>query len=86
MEQKTTNKKSLTGVVVSDKMDKTVTIKIETLVKHPLYPKYIKRTNKVHVHDEKNEAHVGDTITVVESRPLSKTKRWILQSIIERAK
>ena len=74
------------GMVVSDKMDKTVVVAIEDNVKHPVYGKIIKRTLKVHAHDEKNECGVGDKVKIMETRPLSKTKRWKLVEIIEKAK
>lgn len=79
-------RKEKIGVVVSSKMDKTVVIAVERKVKHPIYGKFIKKTSKFAVHDEKNEVNVGDTILVVETRPLSKTKRWRLVSILQRAK
>ena len=79
-------RKSRTGKVVSDKMDKTITVAVENHVKHPLYNKIVKRTYKLKAHDEKNEAHVGDTVKVVETRPLSKDKRWRLVEIVEKAK
>ena len=79
-------RKTRVGIVVSDKMDKTVVIAIEDNVKHPVYGKIIKRTLKVHAHDEKNECGVGDKVSVMETRPLSKTKRWRLVEIIEKAK
>ena len=74
------------GMVVSDKMDKTVVVAIEDNVKHPVYGKIIKRTLKVHAHDESNECGVGDKVRIMETRPLSKTKRWRLVEIIEKAK
>ena len=74
------------GKVVSDKMDKTIVVAIEDNVRHPKYGKIIKRTVKIHVHDEKNECGVGDKVEVMETRPLSKTKRWRLVEIIEKAK
>ena len=74
------------GMVVSDKMDKTVVIAIEDNVKHPTYGKIIKRTTKIHAHDENNECGIGDRVEVMETRPLSKTKRWRLVQIIEKAK
>ena len=74
------------GMVVSDKMDKTVVIAIEDNVKHPVYGKIIKRTLKVHAHDENNECGVGDKVRIMETRPLSKTKRWRVVEIIEKAK
>ena len=77
--------RTVTGIVVSDKMDKTVTVKVERKVKHPLYGKFIKRTTKLHAHDEENECRIGDTVAVKESRPLSKSKAWTLVKVIERA-
>ena len=74
------------GVVISDKMDKTCVIQIKTRVRHPLYGKILNRTSKLKVHDENNECGVGDTIRVMETRPLSKDKRWRLVEIIEKAK
>ena len=74
------------GMVVSDKMDKTVVIAIEDNVKHPVYGKIIKRTLKVHAHDANNECSIGDRVEIMETRPLSKTKRWRLVEIIEKAK
>tara|TARA_B100001027_G_scaffold209629_1_gene175954 strand:+ start:1232 stop:1498 length:267 start_codon:yes stop_codon:yes gene_type:complete len=75
---KTTNPRILTGVVTSNKADKTITVKIERKVKHPLYGKVVKRASKVHAHDENNSASVGDTVSVKECRPISKTKTWVL--------
>ena len=74
------------GKVVSDKMDKTIVIAIADNVKHPTYGKIIKRTVKIHAHDENNECGIGDTVKVMETRPLSKSKRWRLVEIIEKAK
>ncbi|MFP5069770.1 30S ribosomal protein S17 [Pseudonocardia nantongensis] len=74
------------GLVVSDKMDKTVTVSLEDRVKHPLYGKVIRRTNKVKAHDEQNTAGVGDRVRLMETRPLSATKRWRLVEILEKAK
>ena len=74
------------GKVVSDKMDKTIVVAIADNVKHPVYNKIVKRTTKIHVHDENNECRVGDKVEVMETRPLSKTKRWRLVQIIEKAK
>jgi len=74
------------GVVVSDKMDKTVVVLVERRTKHPLYHKTVTRSERYHAHDEANDAKVGDTVRIMESRPLSKTKRWRLIEIIERAK
>ena len=79
-------RKTMVGVVVSDKMDKTVTVAIEDFVRHSLYGKAVKRTKKVKAHDENNECNVGDKVRIMETRPLSKTKRWRLVEIIERAK
>jgi small subunit ribosomal protein S17 len=82
-ETKTIN--SVTGRVVSDKMDKTITVLIERQVKHPLYGKYMRRSTKLHVHDENNECRIGDLVTIRETRPLAKTKSWTLVQIDERA-
>ncbi len=79
-------RKTRVGMVVSDKMDKTIVVAIEDNVKHPVYGKIIKRTLKVHAHDESNECGVGDRVEIMETRPLSKTKRWRLVQIIEKAK
>ena len=79
-------RKTRTGKVVSDKMDKTVVVAIEEHVKHPLYKKVVKSTYKLKAHDENNECRIGDTIKVMETRPLSKDKRWRLVEIVERAK
>ena len=80
------NRKTRSGKVVSDKMDKTIVVAIETLVRHPLYKKITKRTTKFKAHDENNECKVGDRVVIMETRPLSKEKRWRLVEIIERAK
>ena len=80
------NRKVRVGKVVSDKMDKTIVVAIEDNVRHPKYGKIIKRTVKIHAHDEKNECGVGDKVAVMETRPLSKTKRWRFVEIIEKAK
>ncbi|NLJ64424.1 MAG: 30S ribosomal protein S17 [Christensenellaceae bacterium] len=79
-------RKTRTGKVVSDKMDKTVVVAVNRLVKHPLYGKYLKRTSKLHAHDENNACGIGDTVRVMETRPLSKTKCWRVVEIIEKAK
>ena len=79
-------RKTRTGKVISNKMDKTIVVAVEDHVKHPLYNKIVKRTYKLKAHDEKNEAHVGDTVKVVETRPLSKDKRWRLVEIVEKVK
>jgi small subunit ribosomal protein S17 len=80
------NKQELQGVVKSDKMDKTIVVEITMRKLHPLYKKYVTRSKSIKAHDEKNEAHVGDTVRVVECRPLSRDKRWNLAEIVERAK
>ena len=79
-------RKTRTGKVVSDKMDKTIVVAIENHVKHPLYGKIVKRTYKLKAHDEKNECGIGDTVKVMETRPLSKDKRWRLVEIVEKAR
>ena len=79
-------RKTRTGKVTSDKMDKTITVAIEDHVKHPLYNKIVKRTYKLKAHDENNECKIGDTVKVMETRPLSKDKRWRLVEIVERVK
>ena len=87
-EQTTTERgrrKVRTGVVVSDKMDKTVLIRIDRQVRHPLYGKTVRRSSKLAAHDETNDAHIGDTVRVMETRPLSKTKRWRVVEVVERA-
>ncbi len=80
------NRKTRVGRVVSDKMDKTIVVAIETLVRHPLYGKSVKRTTKFKAHDENNECNIGDRVKIMETRPLSKDKRWRLVEIIEKAK
>jgi small subunit ribosomal protein S17 len=79
-------RKERLGIVVSDKMEKSIIVTEETKIKHPLYGKFMKRTKKYHAHDEKNDAKVGDTVKIMETRPLSKTKRWRLVEVVERAK
>ena len=79
-------RKTRTGKVVSDKMDKTIVVAVEDQVKHPLYKKIVKRTYKLKAHDENNECKIGDTVKVMETRPLSKDKRWRLVEIMEKAK
>ena len=79
-------RKTRTGKVLSNKMDKTIVVAVENHVKHPLYGKIVKRTYKLKAHDENNECRIGDTVKVMETRPLSKDKRWRLVEIIERAK
>lgn len=77
--------RTVQGRVISDKMDKSFTIAIERMVKHPLYGKFIRRTTKLHVHDETNEANVGDLVEIRECRPISKTKSWTLVRVVEKA-
>jgi small subunit ribosomal protein S17 len=79
-------RKARQGVVVSDKMDKTVLVRIDRQMRHPLYKKIVRRSSKLAAHDEGNDAHVGDTVRVMETRPLSKNKRWRVIEIVERAK
>ncbi len=79
-------RKSIVGVVVSDKMDKTITVSIERRKKHPKYGKFVKATSKFSAHDEKNECTINDVVKIMETRPLSKNKRWRLVEIIEKAK
>ncbi|WP_302154352.1 30S ribosomal protein S17 [Eubacterium ventriosum] len=79
-------RKTRTGKVVSDKMDKTIVVAVEDYVKHPLYNKIVKRTYKLKAHDEENQCGIGDTVKVMETRPLSKDKRWRLVEIIEKAR
>ena len=79
-------RKTRPGVVISDKMEKSIVVAAKFKEKHPLYGKFVQKTKKYHAHDENNEAHVGDTVLIMETRPLSKTKRWRLVSIIEKAK
>lgn len=74
------------GLVVSDKMDKTITVALERQVKHPIYGKFVKQTTKLKAHDETNDANEGDTVRIQETRPLSKTKRWRLVEVVERAR
>ena len=81
---KSTNPRILTGIVTSNKADKTITVKIERKVKHPLYGKVIKRATKVHAHDENNDASIGDIVSVKECRPISKTKTWTLISDVSK--
>ncbi len=83
---KSANKRNLTGRVVSDKMDKTVTVLVERRVKHALYGKFLTLSKKYHAHDEKNEFHEGDTVTIEECRPLSKTKAWRVVNLVEKSR
>ena len=79
-------KRTLTGTVTSDKMDKTVTVLVERKVKHPLFGKYVSRSKKYHAHDEKNEFHEGDVVLIEETRPLSRTKTWKVVQLVEKAR
>jgi small subunit ribosomal protein S17 len=79
-------RKTRIGVVKSNKMAKTITVSVERKVKHPIYGKFVKKTTSFHAHDEKNECTVGDVVRIMESRPLSKSKRWRLVEVIEKAK
>ena len=81
-----TNPRTLSGLVVSDRMDKTITVRVERRVKHPVYGKFIRRSTKLHAHDGNNECRVGDSVTVVECRPLSKSKTWMLKSIDQKSR
>ena len=83
MAEAETNPRTVSGVVVSSSMDKTITVRVERRVKHPIYGKFIRRSTKLHAHDEDNVCNVGDTVTVVETRPISKTKSWRLVSVDE---
>ncbi|GAA3923509.1 30S ribosomal protein S17 [Litoribacillus peritrichatus] len=85
MTEQQTNARTVSGKVVSDKMDKTITVLVERRVKHPLYGKYVKRSTKVHAHDESNQCREGDVVTISESRPLSKTKSWTLVEVVTKA-
>ena len=79
-------RKTRTGVVTSNKMAKTITVAVERRVKHPIYGKFVKKTTKFHAHDEKDECTIGDMVRIMETRPLSKTKRWRLVEVLEKAK
>ena len=85
MEQRRLRKERV-GVVSSNKIDKTITVAVKWKEKHPIYGKFVNKTKKYHAHDEKNECNIGDTVRIMETRPLSRTKRWRLVNIIERAK
>ena len=80
------NPRTLSGLVVSDRMDKTITVKVERRVKHPVYGKFIRRSTKLHAHDGDNECRLGDSVTVVECRPLSKSKTWMVKSLDQRSR
>jgi small subunit ribosomal protein S17 len=79
-------RKTRIGIVTSNKMAKTITVAVERKVKHPIYGKFVKKTTKFHAHDEKNEASIGDIVRIMETRPLSKTKRWRLVEVVEKVK
>lgn len=79
-------RKTRIGVVSSNKMEKTITVAVERKVKHPIYGKFLKKTTRFHAHDEKNECTIGDIVKIMETRPLSKTKRWRLIEVVEKAK
>ncbi len=81
-----TSRKVRQGVVVSEKMDKTVLVKIDQVFRHPVYKKTVRKSSKLAAHDEANDAHLGDTVRIMETRPLSKTKRWRVIEVLERAK
>ncbi|OPY78501.1 MAG: 30S ribosomal protein S17 [Syntrophorhabdus sp. PtaU1.Bin058] len=78
------NKKKMTGIVVKDKMDKTIVVEVEKVLQHPKYHKYIKRKKRYKVHDEKNICKLGDEVSIIESRPISKDKRWLIKEIIKK--
>jgi small subunit ribosomal protein S17 len=80
------NKRTIKGVVISNKMDKTIVVKAERLVKHPVFHKYVRKHVKYKAHDEQNQSKLGDTVLIIESRPLSKEKRWRMLEILEKAK
>jgi small subunit ribosomal protein S17 len=86
MELERNLRKERVGKVTSNKMDKSITVVVERKVKHPMYGKFINKSTKLHAHDEKNECGIGDTVKIMETRPLSKTKRWRLVEILEKAK
>ncbi|MBL8259978.1 MAG: 30S ribosomal protein S17 [Candidatus Competibacteraceae bacterium] len=85
MTQQSQTERTLTGRVTSNKMDKTITVAVERLVKHPTYGKYVRRTTKLHAHDEQNQCREGDLVTIKQCRPLAKTKAWTLVGVLERA-
>ncbi len=86
LKQERTRRKTIIGIVGSNKMDKTITVNVERKVKHPIYGKFIKKSKNYSAHDDKNECNEGDTVKIMETRPLSKNKRWRLVEILERAK
>ena len=79
------NKRTMTGIVTSNKMQKTITVEVTRLVKHPMYGKYVRRRSSLKAHDERSEAKTGDTVIVIECRPMSRTKRWRLQKVLSKA-
>ena len=85
-QQSVARRKVRQGVVTSSSRDKTITVRIDTKAPHPIYGKTVRQSSKLHVHDERNEAHAGDTVTVIECRPMSRLKRWRLVEVLERAK
>lgn len=85
MSEQENNTRTLIGRVISDKMDKSITVLVERKVPHPIYGKYVKRSTKLHAHDENNECQMGDTVSIEECRPMSKTKSWRLVKVLERA-
>lgn len=85
MTEQTKTPRTVVGRVVSNKMDKTITVLVERRVKHPVYGKYVRRSTKLHAHDETNQCHEGDLVSIAEGRPLSKTKVWTLVEVLERA-
>jgi len=85
MNEKIKVKRTLQGKVISNKMDKTIVVKVDRKVKHPLYGKYITRSTKIHAHDENNSCQIGDTVKIFESKPISKTKTWQMLEIVEKA-
>ena len=86
MSEEQSTVRSVTGLVISDKMDKTITVLVERKVAHPIYKKYVRKSTKLHAHDENNECNEGDLVSITSSRPLSKTKSWSLVEVLERAK
>ena len=85
METKRSNRRTRTGIVTSNKMDKTVVVSVQRILQHPIYQKFIRRNSKVLAHDENNECQIGDTVSIMETRPLSRRKRWRVYEIIEKA-
>ncbi|BES69861.1 30S ribosomal protein S17 [Marinobacter nanhaiticus D15-8W] len=85
MTEATKTARTLSGKVVSNKMEKSIVVLVERQVKHPLYGKYVKRSTKIHAHDENNQCNIGDTVRIEETRPISKTKSWALVDVVERA-